>query len=69
MLKKECDNDTIGLLLCKEKDKISVECSLEGTNNPIGVSSYGLEKYIKKDILEKLPTEEELNLHFNFDND
>ena len=64
-LKKEHDNNTIGLLLCKEKDKLSVEWSLEGVNNPIGVSSFELEKYIPKDILEKLPTEEELNLHID----
>lgn len=27
-LRKEYDNETIGLLLCKEKDKISVEWAL-----------------------------------------
>lgn len=64
-LKKEMDNQTIGLLLCKEKDKLSVEWALEEINNPIGVSSYEIEKYIPKDMLEKLPTEEEINLHIN----
>lgn len=34
-LKKESDNPTIGLLLCKEKDKISVEWSLKMKNVPI----------------------------------
>ena len=65
ILKTNNDNETIGLLLCKEKDKISVEWALEGINNPIGVSSYEIKKYISKDILEKLPTEAELNLHIN----
>ena len=64
-LKKAQDNNTIGLLLCKEKDRLSVEWSLEGANNPIGVSSYEIDKYIPKDILEKLPTEEDLNLHIS----
>lgn len=64
-LKKESDNQSIGLLLCKEKNKISVEWSLKGTNLPIGVSSYKLSKYIPKDVLEKLPTEEEINAHIN----
>ena len=64
-LKKEDDNETIGLLLCKEKDKLSVEWALDSTNNPIGVSSYEIEKYIPKDKLEELPTEEELNLHID----
>lgn len=67
ILKKEFDNPTIGLLLCKEKDRLSVEWSLKGTNLPIGVSSYKLDKYIPKDILEKLPTEEEINLHLDFE--
>lgn len=64
-LRQESDNETIGLLLCKEKDKISVEWALEGVSNPIGVSSYKIEKYISKDIMEKLPTEEDINLHID----
>lgn len=59
-LKKEFDNDTIGLLLCKEKDRLSVEWALEGINNPIGVSSYVIEKYIPKDKLEKLSVDESI---------
>lgn len=42
-LKKEQDKQTIGLLLCKGKDKLSVEWSLKSTNAPIRgflVSSY-----------------------------
>lgn len=66
-LKKEIDNPTIGLLLCKEKNKLSVEWSLKGTNLPIGVSSYKLKKYIPRDILDKLPTEEEINLHIGIE--
>ncbi len=66
-LKKEIDNPTIGLLLCKEKNKLSVEWSLKGTNLPIGVSSYKLNKYIPRDILDKLPTEEEINLHIDIE--
>ena len=52
-LKKEQDNPTIGLLLCKGKDKYSVEWSLKSTTAPIGVASYEIRNY--------LPTEEELN--------
>lgn len=65
ILRKKQDNQTIGLLLCKEKDKLSVEWALESTNNPIGVSSYEIDKYIPKDILEKLPMEEDLNLYID----
>ena len=51
-LKKDADNPTIGLLLCKGKDKYSVEWSLKSTTAPIGVASYEIRNY--------LPTEEEL---------
>ena len=68
-LKKEGDNKTIGLLLCREKDRLSVEWALESTNNPIGVSSYEIKNYISEDILEKLPTEEELNLHIDINDE
>ena len=64
-LKKETDNQTIGLLLCKSKDRLTAKWSLKSTNVPIGISSYELNKYIPKDILQKLPTEEDLNLHIN----
>ncbi len=64
-LKKEQDNPTIGLLLCRDKDRLTVDYSLKSINVPIGVSSFEIEKYIPKDILEKLPTEEDLNLHID----
>ena len=60
ILKSESDNSTIGLLLCKEKDKLSVEWSLESINVPIGVSSFKTKNHISKKILDNLPTEEYL---------
>ena len=62
-LKKEIDNDTIGLLLCRDKEKITVEWSLKNINVPIGVSSFK----IHQEILQKLPTEEELKLHIGME--
>lgn len=62
-LKKETDNETIGLLLCEDKDKLTVEWSLKSVNAPIGVASYKVKNVIPKEIMEKLPTEEELNLY------
>ena len=64
-MKSSNDNPTIGLLLCKSKDKFSVEYSLKDINKPIGVSSYKISKFLPKDILDNLPTEEELNLHID----
>ena len=64
-LKKETDNQTIGLLLCKNKDRLTAKWSLKSTNVPIGISSFDLNKYVSKEVIEKLPTEEELNLHID----
>lgn len=64
-LRKELDNQTIGLLLCKGKDKLSVEWALKGTNNPIGVTSYEVRNELPKEVLDKLPTEEDINKHID----
>lgn len=68
-LKKEQDNQTIGLLLCKEKDKLSVEWALDFIKVPIGVSSYNLINKKQKDILDKLPTEQDINMYIDVINE
>ena len=60
-IRKEQDSQTIGLQLCKGKDKLSVEWALKGTNNPIGVTSYEVRNESPKEILDRLPTEEDIN--------
>lgn len=65
LLKKESDNPTIGLLLCKDKDRLSVDWALKSTNVPIGVSSFEIKNILPKEVLDKLPTEEDLNLHID----
>ena len=64
-VKDSSDASTIGLLLCKGKDKLTVEYSLKGVNKTIGVSSYEISKYLQKDVLNSLPTEEDINLHID----
>lgn len=49
----------------QSKDKLTVEYSLKGINKPIGVSSYEISKYIPKDILNVLPTEEDINFYID----
>ena len=63
ILRKELDNQTIGLLLCK--DKLSVEWALKSTNTPIGVTSYEVRNELPKEVLDKLPTEEDINRHID----
>lgn len=64
-LRKEQDNQTIGLLLCKGKDKLSVEWALKSTNMPIGITSYKIINEIPQEILDRLPTEEDINKYID----
>lgn len=52
------DNQTIGILLCKTKSKLTVEYALEIVNKPIGVATYNY-KQLPTEIAKFLPTEEE----------
>ena len=64
LLKGDKDNDSIGLLICKNKDEVVVKYSLENYNIPVGVSSFELEKFIPEDFKGGLPTIEELENEF-----
>ena len=52
-LKTPSDSPTIGLLLCRNKDRESVQWSLETTSSPVGVASYEISQY--------LPSQETIN--------
>jgi len=67
LVKDEQDNPSIGIILCREKDKFSVEYALKDINKPIGVSSYEISKYLPEDVFKSLPTEEDLNLHIDIE--
>lgn len=54
------DNPTIGLLICKEKDRIQAQYALESSSQPIGISEYELEKFYPEKVEGTIPTIEEL---------
>ena len=58
--KREKDNHTIGLLICKTKDNVEVQYSLEVINQPIGVSEYKLSKLLPENYKSVLPSIEEI---------
>ena len=60
ILCREGDNRTIGLLLCKGKDRIKAEYALRDIQKPIGVSDYELGQALPKDFRDNLPTIEEI---------
>lgn len=60
LVKHPSDNPSIGILLCKDKNKAIAEYALKDVNKPIGVSSYELTEAIPENLKTSLPTIEEL---------
>lgn len=66
ILKKEGrDNPTIGLLICKEKDRVQAQYALESSTQPIGISEYDLEKFYPEKVEGTIPTIEEIEVKLN----
>ncbi len=64
-LRKENDNQTIGILLCKKKNKIVAEYALRNIKAPIGICEYTLSKALPKKLKSSLPTIEEIEAELN----
>ncbi len=60
MLKHKNDSPTLGILICKERNKIIAEYSLRDINKPIGVAEYELTQSIPENLKGSLPTIEEI---------
>ena len=59
-MKHKNDNLAIGLILCKHKDKIEAEYSLQDIKKPIGISEYKLTQALPKNFKSQLPTVRQL---------
>ena len=60
MMRKESDNPTIGLLICKTKDNVLAQYATNVMNATIGISEYQLNNLLKDEFKGKLPTIEEI---------
>ncbi len=54
------ENPSIGIIICKSKDKTYVEYALKQTNAPIGVATYQLSNSLPENMKEMLPEPEEI---------
>ncbi len=59
-LRKTADNPTIGILLCKNKDRLVAEYALSDIQKPIGVSEYQLTQALPENLQSKLPSIEDI---------
>ncbi|HAT1775839.1 DUF1016 domain-containing protein [Legionella pneumophila] len=66
-LRRQGDEPTIGLLLCKSHDKLVVEYALSDVNKPIGVSEYQITQSLPEELKSSLPTVEEIEAEFGGD--
>ena len=55
-IKDENDNPTFGILLCKDKKKVTAELALKDINKPIGVSEYKILSEIPEFLENTLPS-------------
>jgi hypothetical protein len=60
LLRYADDKPSIGIILCKSRNKVVAEYSLRDTNKPIGVSSYQLTEALPEFLRGSLPSIEEL---------
>lgn len=49
------ENSSIGIILCKSKDKTIVEYALRKSNSPIGISQYRMVSTLPKNLADELP--------------
>lgn len=60
ILKSSSDNPSIGIILCKDKDKVKAEYALKGISTPIGVSAFQLTDALSAEVKSNLPSIEDL---------
>ena len=54
------ENPSIGIILCKNKDRVIVEYALRYAGKPIGVSEYRIVKKLPKELKGQLPSPEQI---------
>lgn len=59
LVKKQHENASIGIVICKSKSRTVVEFALEDINKPIGVATYSLVDKLPTNIQQFFPTKSE----------
>lgn len=69
-IKDKNDNPTFGILLCKNKKRVTVELALKDINKPIGISEYKILSEIPEFLENTLPSIEDIERRLeNSEND
>jgi predicted nuclease of restriction endonuclease-like (RecB) superfamily len=54
------ENPSIGIIICKEKDRTIVEYALRDTNKPISVATYKVTSKLPKNLRNQLPSPQQI---------
>ncbi len=60
LVKLNDENASIGIIICKEKKRTTVEYTLKDTKKPIGVSTYNISSELPRQLSKYLPSKEEI---------
>ena len=60
LLRRSEDQPSLGLILCKERNKLVVEYALRDMSKPMGVAEYRLTQALPERLKSELPTNEDL---------
>jgi predicted nuclease of restriction endonuclease-like (RecB) superfamily len=59
LIKKKHENPSIGVIICKSKNRTTVDFALQDLNKPIGIATYTLNKELPKNISFFFPSNQE----------
>lgn len=65
ILKRENENPTVGLLICKTKDNVLAKYAVNTMNVPIGISEYDMNNFIVEHFKSSMPTIAEIESELN----
>ncbi len=65
-IKLEDENTSIGIIICKSKNRTVVEYAIKETKKPIGVSTYKITSELPKQLSKYLPSKEEITKKLEF---
>lgn len=56
ILKRDNENPTVGLLICKTKDNVLAKYAVNTMNVPIGISEYDMNNFVSEHFKSSMPT-------------
>ncbi len=65
LMRHSSDNPTIGIILCKTKNKTIAEYALQDVNKPIGVSTHRIGGELPEALKDSLPSVEQLEIEID----